>query len=85
MKSSKVSVFPLVARLAEEFGQLPLQSYNEGKSKVKGLLKKYVYFKYTEMKLILLFNVIPLDFNAPVTALQNFLIPSERKFFWLRL
>jgi hypothetical protein len=54
--------------------------------KVKGLLKKYIYFKYTETKLILLFNVIPLDFSAPVPVFHNFfLIPSEKKFFWLRL
>jgi hypothetical protein len=32
-----------------------------------------------------LFNVILLDFNAPVPAFHNFLIPSEEKFLWFRL
>jgi hypothetical protein len=54
--------------------------------KVKGffILKKHIYCKYTERKLILLFNVIPPppDFSAPVLA---FHIPSEKKDFWLCL
>jgi hypothetical protein len=31
----------------------------------------HIYCKYTETKLILLFNVIFLDFNAPVGGPQN--------------
>jgi hypothetical protein len=31
------------------------------------------------MKLILLINVIPLDFNASIPAFHKFLIPSEKK------
>jgi hypothetical protein len=47
----------------------------EGKSKSKGIFfkKKRTFFcKYTETKLISLFDVIPLDFNAPVPAFHNF-------------
>jgi len=44
----------------------------EGKSKSKGTFKKRIYSKYTATKLLLLFSVIPLDFNAPVQALQKF-------------
>jgi len=52
----------------------------EGQSKSKGTSKKkYIHCKYTEIKLIALFNVIPLDFNAPVPAFYKFLIPSEKK------
>jgi hypothetical protein len=41
-----------------------------------------MYCKYTETKLILLFNVIPLDFNAPVPGFHKFfLIPSENSIF----
>jgi hypothetical protein len=50
--------------------------------KVKGLLKKHIYCKYTETKLILLFNVIPLDFKAPVPARHKFLNYARTKFFW---
>jgi hypothetical protein len=59
----------------------------EVKSKSKGTFQeKHIYFKYTETKLISLFNTIPLDFNAPVPAFHKFfLIPSKKKFFWLRL
>jgi hypothetical protein len=32
------------------------------------------------MEVVLLFNVIPLDFNAPVPAFHSVLIPSEEKF-----
>jgi hypothetical protein len=42
-------------------------------------LKKNIYCKYTEMNLMLLFNVIPLDFNAPVPAFQKFFFNSVRK------
>jgi hypothetical protein len=49
--------------------------------KVKGLSKKPIYCKHTETKLILLFNVIPLNFNAPFQHFTSFLIPSEKKFF----
>jgi hypothetical protein len=50
------------------------------------VLTNHIYFKYTQTKLISLFNVIPLDFNAPVPAFHTFfLIPSEKKTFWLRL
>jgi hypothetical protein len=49
--------------------------------KAKGLFrKKHIYFKYTDTKLTLLFNVIPLDFNALVPAFHKFLIPSEKSF-----
>jgi hypothetical protein len=43
----------------------------EGKSKSKGLLRNN-YCKYTETKLMLLFNVISLDLNAPVPAFHMF-------------
>jgi hypothetical protein len=59
----------------------------EGKSK-RGFpkKKKNMYFKYTETKLISLFIVIPLDFNAPVPVFHKFfLIASGRKSIWLRL
>jgi hypothetical protein len=37
------------------------------------------YCKYTEKKLIFLFNVIPLDFNASVPSFHKFfLIPPEK-------
>jgi hypothetical protein len=50
--------------------------------KVKALFKtKHIYCKYTEIKIILLFNVIPFDFNAPVSAFHNILILSGKKFF----
>jgi hypothetical protein len=54
---------------------------HEGKSKSKGIFhkKNHIYCKYTETKLISLFSVNPLDFNAPVPAFHNFLIPSEKK------
>jgi hypothetical protein len=54
--------------------------------KVTGLLEKHVYCKHTETKLTVLFNVKPLDLNAPVPAFHTFfLIPSEKKFLWLHL
>jgi hypothetical protein len=40
--------------------------------KIKGLKKKNIYCKYTEMQLILFFNVILLDINAPVPAFKFF-------------
>jgi hypothetical protein len=40
-----------------------------------------VYFKYTETKLILLFNVIPLDLNAAVPAFRKFFNSVRKKFF----
>jgi hypothetical protein len=53
------------------------------KSKSKGnFKKKHIYCKYTEIKLILIFYVIPLDFNAP---LFSFLNSVRRKVFWLSL
>jgi hypothetical protein len=55
----------------------------EGKSKSKGnLKKKHNYSKYTEMKLILLFKAVPLDFNAQIPEFHNifFLIPSKKSF-----
>jgi hypothetical protein len=49
--------------------------------KSKGtFIKKHIYCKYTETKLISLFNVIPLDFIAPVPVFSKFLIPSEKSF-----
>jgi hypothetical protein len=48
-------------------------------SKSKGTLKKKdFYCKDTETKLISLFNVIPLDFNAPVPPFHK-LLNSVRK------
>jgi hypothetical protein len=45
----------------------------EVKLKSKGAFKKkYIYCKYTDTKVILLFNVIPLDFNAPVSLFHIF-------------
>jgi hypothetical protein len=36
--------------------------------------------------MVLLFNVVTLDFGAPVPVFRGFLIPSEKKkVFWLRL
>jgi hypothetical protein len=53
----------------------------EGKAKVKRLLKKQIYCKYTETKLTSLFNVISFDFKAPVPAFHKFLsIPPEKRF-----
>jgi hypothetical protein len=43
-----------------------------GKSKSNGTPKKHTDCKYTETKLILLFNVIPLNYNAPVPAFHKF-------------
>jgi hypothetical protein len=43
-------------------------------------LKKQVCCKYTDTKLMLLFNVISLEFNAPVPAFTSFLIQSEKSF-----
>jgi hypothetical protein len=39
----------------------------------------HIYCEYTETKLILLLNVIPLDFNAPVPVFHNFFFNSVRK------
>jgi hypothetical protein len=56
------------------------------KSKSKGTFrKKHIYFKYAETKLILHFNVTPLDFNAPVPAFHMFFNSVRKKFFWLLL
>jgi hypothetical protein len=51
------------------------------RQEAKGLLnKKHIYCRYTETKLISLFNVIPLDFNSPVPEFHKFfLIPSEKR------
>jgi hypothetical protein len=55
--------------------------YFEGKSKSKGTLKKkHIYCKYTEMKLILLFNIISLNFSAPVSAFHKFFNSIRKKF-----
>jgi hypothetical protein len=52
------------------------------KSRSKGTFqKKHFYFKYTETKLILLFNLIALDFNAPDPAFHLFLNSARRKVF----
>jgi hypothetical protein len=56
----------------------------EAKSKTKENFRKNIYCKYTGKKLVLLFNVIPHDFNAPVPASHTFLIQSG-KVLWLRL
>jgi hypothetical protein len=49
--------------------------------------KRHIYFKYTETKLILLFNVIPLDFNAPVPAFHMFFFFNfvRKEVVWLHL
>jgi hypothetical protein len=49
--------------------------------KVKELLKQ-IYYKYSETKLILLSNVIFVDFKAPIPAFHKFL-NSERKRYFL--
>jgi hypothetical protein len=47
--------------------------YINVKSKSRGTFQKdHIYFKYVETKLKSLFNVIPLDFNAPVPAHHKF-------------
>jgi hypothetical protein len=46
--------------------------YTRVSQKVKGLYFKHIYCKYTEMKLILLLNVSPLNFNAPVSTIHKF-------------
>jgi hypothetical protein len=48
------------------------QGHTRVSQKVKGLQRKHIYYKYTETKLILLFNVIPLEFNAPVSVFHKF-------------
>jgi len=45
--------------------------------------KKHVYCKYADTKLILLFNGIPLYLNTLFKTFHEFLIPSEKKFFFL--
>jgi hypothetical protein len=62
-------------------------SLYEGKSKSKGSFqnKKHIYCEYTEMKLISLFNVIPLDFNAPVPALHKFFNSVRKESFLVGL
>jgi len=44
-------------------------------------LKKQVCCKYTDTKLMLLFNVISLEFNAPVPAFHKFFNSVRKKFF----
>jgi hypothetical protein len=57
-------------------------SYYGSPSELKGFfLKKDIYSKYTKTKLRLLFNVIPLDFNAPVPAFHGFLNSVRKKKF----
>jgi hypothetical protein len=52
----------------------------EGKSKSTGTFKKKnIYCKYTDTKLIELLKVIPIDFNAPISAFHK-LIPSQKGF-----
>jgi hypothetical protein len=54
----------------------------EGKSKSKvAFEKKQIYCIYIETELILLFNVNPLDFKAPVPALHKFFNSIRKKFF----
>jgi hypothetical protein len=55
--------------------------YTRVSQKAKGLLKKSHLFKNTETKLISLFNVIPLDFNAPVPAFHKVFNSVRRRFF----
>jgi hypothetical protein len=43
----------------------------------------YVYYKYAETKLILIVNVIPLDFNAPVPAFHKFSNSVKEKSFFV--
>jgi len=51
-------------------------------SKSKGTFqKKHMCCKHTETKLVLLFIIIPFDFNIPIPAFQEFLILSGKKFF----
>jgi hypothetical protein len=59
--------------------------YYEGKSISKGNFKKNTYFKYTETKLISLFNVLPLNFNALIPAFHKFSDSIRKKVFRLRL
>jgi hypothetical protein len=49
--------------------------------KVKELFKKkkHIYCKYTETKLISLFNVIPFNFKAPVPTFQKFFNSVRKK------
>jgi hypothetical protein len=47
------------------------------------LKKKHIYSKYTKTKLILLFNVILLDSNAPVPAFHKFFNSVRKKFSFL--
>jgi hypothetical protein len=53
----------------------------EGNSKSIGIFPKNAHlYKYKKTKLILLFKVIPFDFNAPVPAFRTF-SNSVRIFF----
>jgi hypothetical protein len=56
--------------------------YARVSQKVNGL-KKHIYCKYTETKLISLFNVIPLDFNAGSSISHVFFNLHQKKSFFL--
>jgi hypothetical protein len=58
--------------------------HTRGSQKVETffLKKRHIYYKYTKTKLILLFNIIPLDFNAPVPAFHEFFNSVRKKKFF---
>jgi hypothetical protein len=45
------------------------------------LKKEHIYYKYTKTKLILLFNVIPLDFNAQIPEFRKFYKFGQKRSF----
>jgi len=53
---------------------------SKSKSKENFQERKHTYCTHTETKLTLLFNVIPLNFNAPVPEFH--FLPSEKKKFF---
>jgi hypothetical protein len=60
--------------VVREKGNTSIAYYGD-KSKSKGTFrkKKHIYCKYTETKLISLFNVFPHHFKAPVPAFHKFI------------
>jgi hypothetical protein len=63
-----------------------IYSFTWVSQKVKGFLKKRINCKYTETNLKLPFNVISLEFEAPVPVFHKFfLIPWEEKKFLVGL
>jgi hypothetical protein len=80
VKPESASGHELEPALSSSQHRVPNSILRGVSQKVKGLLKK-AHLLYTEMKLVLLFNVIPLDFNAPVPAFHNFSNSVREKFF----